>query len=60
MHVIDENAIWPTLGRNGTTVRIDVLSDNGTTAKVQIQDCGVRARQGHIHTVASSAIRFRH
>ncbi|MFE7547067.1 hypothetical protein [Streptomyces gardneri] len=60
MYVIDESTIWPSLGRNGTTVRVRVLSDNGATAQIQIEDCGVHARQGQVHPVPSGAIRYRH
>ncbi|MFI0929710.1 hypothetical protein ACH4TP_38165 [Streptomyces sp. NPDC021012] len=60
MHVIDENVIWPSLGRNGTTVRARVLSDDGATAQIQIEDCGVHARQGQVHQVPSDAVRYRH
>lgn len=59
MRIVDENVIWSQLDRNGTTVRVRVLSDNGTTAQVQIEDCGVMGRQGQIHTVASTAIQHR-
>ncbi|MET9725442.1 hypothetical protein [Streptomyces zaomyceticus] len=59
MYVIDESTIWPSLGRNGTTVRIRVLSDNGVTAQIQIEDCGVHARQGQVHTVPADAVRRR-
>lgn len=59
MYVIDESTIWPSLGRNGTTVRIRILSDNGVTAQIQIEDCGVHARQGQIHTVPTDAVRRR-
>ncbi|MFJ5785353.1 hypothetical protein [Streptomyces hydrogenans] len=59
MHVVDESAIWPQLANVGTTVRVRVLADNGRTAEVQVEDCGVWARQGQIHHVPSDAIRFR-
>lgn len=58
VHVVDESAIWPHLA-NGTTVRVRVLADNGRTAEVQVEDCGVWARQGQIHHVPSSAVRLR-
>ena len=59
MHVVDESAIWPELDRTGTTIRVRVLADNGRTAEVQVEDCGVWARQGQIHHVPSSAVRLR-
>ncbi|MFF7527345.1 hypothetical protein [Streptomyces pseudovenezuelae] len=38
------------------TVPVDVLEDDGTTAKVRIEGCGIHVRQGHIHNVPSTAI----
>jgi hypothetical protein len=43
-------------GHPGSNVRVRVLSNDGQTAEVMIQDCGVHARQGNVHTVASSAL----
>jgi hypothetical protein len=59
MHRIRERDI-PALGYDatgGTIVKVSLLEDDGTTARIQVQDCGVAARQGQIHTVASSAVR---
>ncbi|MEU7399989.1 hypothetical protein [Streptomyces sp. NPDC044948] len=57
MHVIDENAVLPEIGEDGTTVPVHVLADDGTTARVQIEGCGVLLRQGAVHQVASTAVR---
>lgn len=43
-------------GVSGCNVRVKVLKDDGTTAKVMVDDCGVIARQGDIVTVRSSAL----
>lgn len=43
-------------GTPGCNVRVKVLKDDGKTAKVMVDDCGIYARQGNIHTVASSAL----
>lgn len=43
-------------GTPGSNVRVRVLKDDGKTAKVIVEDCGVHARQGQIHTVRSSAL----
>lgn len=56
MHVIDESAVT---GRDGTTVRVRVLSDDGRTARVQVEDCGIYLRQGQVHTVDSDQVRRR-
>jgi hypothetical protein len=52
---IEESAVT---GRNGYGVDLPVyvLEDNGTTARVQIQGCGIQLRQGEIYTVASDRI----
>ncbi|WP_159107036.1 hypothetical protein [Streptomyces coelicoflavus] len=57
MHVIDEKAVLPETGQHGNTVPVRVLSDDGTTARVQIEGCGIHLRQGAVHTVASTAVR---
>jgi hypothetical protein len=43
-------------GTPGSNVRVDVLSEDGETAKVRIEDCGVHARQGQLHTVRTVAL----
>lgn len=43
-------------GVSGSNVRVRVLSDDGKTAKVVVEDAGVLARQGQIRTVPSSAL----
>jgi hypothetical protein len=40
-----------------TVVNVDVLSDDGATAKIRVQDCGVAASWGQEHVVPSSAVR---
>lgn len=52
---IDEAAVTGRTG-SGCTLPVDVLDDNGVTARVRIEGSGVHLRQGHIHTVASTAI----
>ena len=59
MHQIDERAVRPELDNDGTTVPVDVLADDGTTARVQVQGCGVLLRQGAVHIVPSTAVRRR-
>ncbi|MFH8581588.1 hypothetical protein [Streptomyces zaomyceticus] len=59
MPVIDERTIRPDLGPAGTTVRVQVLTTTETTSTVRIEDCGVIARQGQIHTVPTDAVRRR-
>ncbi|MFH8581723.1 hypothetical protein [Streptomyces zaomyceticus] len=59
MHVIDERTIRPDLGQDGTTVRVQVLTIADTTSTVRIEDCGVIARQGQVHTVPADAVRTR-
>lgn len=44
------------VGVPGCNVRVKVLADDGKTAKVMVDDCGVQVRQGDIHTVRSSAL----
>jgi hypothetical protein len=43
-------------GVSGSNVRVRVLADDGKTAKVIVEDCGVVARQGEIREVRSSAL----
>jgi hypothetical protein len=43
-------------GSPGCCVRVDVLHNDGQNARVRVEDCGVHARQGQIHTVAVSAL----
>lgn len=57
MYEIDESAV--TKSDMGITVAVHVIDDNGTTAQVRIEDCGITLRQGHVHTVASDQLRFR-
>lgn len=57
MQVIDEKAVLPEIGAHGNTVPVRVLSDDGTTARVQIEGCGIHLRQGAVHAVASTAVR---
>lgn len=54
---INERAVRPEIGEHGTTVPVRVLADNGTTARVQVQGCGVLLRQGAVHTVPTTAVR---
>jgi len=56
---IDESAVTGREGY-GCTLPVDVLNDDGTTARVRIEGSGVHLRQGHIHTVASTAIKRQH
>ena len=54
LHVyVEEHDLF---GVGGSNVRVDVLSDDGQLARVRIDDCGVLARQGQVHTVESSAL----
>ncbi|WP_405883619.1 hypothetical protein OG747_36560 [Streptomyces sp. NBC_01384] len=53
IHKVNESAVT---GRDGCTLPARVLADNGITARVQIEGCGIQLRQGQIHTVASNAI----
>lgn len=43
-------------GSSGCNVRVDVISNDGQTARVRVDDCGVHARQGQEHTVSSAAL----
>lgn len=57
MTSIDEKTVRPELGVHGTRVPVRVLTDDGTTARVQVEGCGVLLRQGAVHTVPSAAVR---
>ncbi|MFI2426528.1 hypothetical protein ACH5A7_20930 [Streptomyces sp. NPDC018955] len=59
MHQIDERAVRPEIGEYGTTVPVQVLTDDGTSARIQIEGCGVLLRQGAVHTVPSTAVKKR-
>ena len=41
---------------SGVDVPVHVIEDNGTTARVQIEGCGIQLRQGQVHTVDSHRI----
>lgn len=56
MHQIPERAALPHVGQHGNTVPVRVLTDDGTTASVQIEGCGVHLRQGAVHDVPSTAV----
>ncbi|MFE7752148.1 hypothetical protein [Streptomyces sp. NPDC057428] len=56
LHAIPEKAALPHIATAGCTVPVHILEDDGTTARVQIEGCGIHLRQGQIHTVASDAI----
>ena len=43
-------------GTSGCNVRVDVLANDGRTARVRVDDCGVHARQGQVREVPSSAL----
>lgn len=61
MYKISEADARPDLNRRSVTnVRVSVIADDGTTARVQIQDCGIHLRQGEIYTVPSTALTYRH
>lgn len=59
IHQIPEQAAHPHIGEYGTTVPVRVLTDNGTTAQVLIEGCGILLRQGAIHTVPSAEVQRR-
>ncbi|MFE7233873.1 hypothetical protein ACFVAF_25050 [Streptomyces sp. NPDC057596] len=44
-------------GGIGRTLPVDVIEDDGTTARVQIQGTGLYLTQGETHTVPSSQVR---
>ena len=56
IHAIPERAALPHIGTAGCTVPVRVLADDGTTARVQIEGCGIHLRQGQIHSVPSDAV----
>lgn len=56
MHCIDESAAGI---EYGVTVRVRVLSDDGTAATICVEDCGAVLRQGQTVTVPSDAVRRR-
>lgn len=60
IHQIDEWDVIRHIGRNGNTVPVRVLSDDGTTARVLIEGCGIHLRQGQVHTVPSTALQRTH
>ncbi|MFE4691735.1 hypothetical protein ACFRH6_16950 [Streptomyces sp. NPDC056749] len=58
---ITERAALPHIQSDGCTVPVRVLEDDGTTARVLIEGCGIHLRQGQIHNVASTDVqRIRH
>lgn len=60
MYAIPESAALPHLDpRYVTNVRVHVIENDGTTARVRIEGCGIHLRQGHIHNVLSSALERR-
>jgi hypothetical protein len=60
IYAIPENAALHHLDpRYVTTVPVRVLADNGTTATVQIEGCGIHLRQGAVHDVPSSTLERR-
>ncbi|MEU9494565.1 MULTISPECIES: hypothetical protein [Streptomyces] len=60
MHAIPETAALPHLDpRYVTTVPVRVIADDGTTATVQIEGCGIHLRQGAVHDVPSSTVERR-
>lgn len=56
LHQIEEKAVLPEIGECGVTVPVRVLDDDGTTARVQIEGCGIHLRQGAVHNVPSTAV----
>ncbi|MCX5197212.1 hypothetical protein OOK31_25495 [Streptomyces sp. NBC_00249] len=55
-HAIPERAVLP-VGTDSTIVPVRVLADDGETAQVLIEGCGIHLRQGQIHDVASTDLR---
>ena len=53
---IPEKAALPHIGEHGNTVPVRVLADDGTTAQVLIEGCGIHLRQGSVHTVPSASV----
>jgi hypothetical protein len=56
IHQIPERAALPQVGEHGVTVPVRILTDDGTTARVQIEGCGIHLRQGAVHTVPSTSV----
>ncbi|MGW1182977.1 hypothetical protein ACWD7Y_05245 [Streptomyces drozdowiczii] len=56
LHAIPEKAALPHISSDGCTVPVRVLEDDGATARVLIEGCGIHLRQGQIHTVPSDAV----
>lgn len=44
-------------GGIGRTLSVDVLDNDGTTARVQVQETGLYLKQGETHTVPSIEVR---
>lgn len=60
MYAIPETAARPEFDpRHVTNVRVAVLSDDGVTARVRIEDCGIHLRQGEIYDVPTTALEHR-
>ncbi|MFF1444138.1 hypothetical protein [Streptomyces sp. NPDC058295] len=57
IHKVDEKSVLPHIGGSGITVPVRVIADDGNTARVQIEGCGIHLRQGQIHTVPSDQIK---
>jgi hypothetical protein len=60
VHKIDENAVLPHIGQNGNTVPVRVIDNDGQTARIQIEGCGIHLRQGQVHTVPTAALQRAH
>lgn len=58
MHQIREAAVT---GHDdiSTTLPVRVLADDGTTARILIEGCGVLLRQGQVQDVPSNAVHTR-
>ena len=59
IHQIPERAALPHIGEHGNTVPVRILTNNGTTAQVLIEGCGIHLRQGAVHTVPSNPVERR-
>lgn len=57
MRKMAERDIFPGYD-GGIVVAVAVLEDDGSQARIRVEDSGVQARQGQIHTVASSDVRM--
>jgi hypothetical protein len=53
---VEEQDLFGTAEPFGCDVRVKVLSNDGTTATVRVDDSGVNATWGQVHTVPSSAL----